>query len=268
MKFITEDDLRDKYKKEPLSVYVPPDGTKLTPGARQFLIDRGIFEEASDDVANVYGGKLNLNGGNVVQRNVQENTNRYQKSDYEYAEDLIEMVRADFYKAGYDLLGDNIHTAQRLMTIATALNKLKPCEDRKRCDGASGDEESNQNAHSNAGNNSNSINKSISNNGIVPDIKGDLNFAACTGIKDDNFDTLLKDCFYIGEFHAQHEHAKEILILHQLRCRLRHAEAKFNKYAGSDLNLQAGTKGLRQTINILSRMICAAFGSKVCQKQT
>ena len=42
MKFITEDDLRDLYKKEPFTAYDLEPETRLTPGARQFLADRGI----------------------------------------------------------------------------------------------------------------------------------------------------------------------------------------------------------------------------------
>lgn len=47
MKFITEDDLRDLYKKEPFTTYEIEPGARLTPGARQFLTDRGInkFDE-------------------------------------------------------------------------------------------------------------------------------------------------------------------------------------------------------------------------------
>ena len=42
MKFITEDELRFLYRKEPFTTYEPEPGTRLTPGARQFLLDRGI----------------------------------------------------------------------------------------------------------------------------------------------------------------------------------------------------------------------------------
>ena len=42
MKFITEDDLRDLYKKEPFMDYDLQPGERLPPGARQFLLDRGI----------------------------------------------------------------------------------------------------------------------------------------------------------------------------------------------------------------------------------
>lgn len=42
MKFITEEDLRDLYKSTPFTTYTQPEGTRLTPGARQFLVDWGI----------------------------------------------------------------------------------------------------------------------------------------------------------------------------------------------------------------------------------
>ena len=42
MKFITEEDLRDLYRKQPLTNYDLQKGERLTPGARQFLVDRGI----------------------------------------------------------------------------------------------------------------------------------------------------------------------------------------------------------------------------------
>ena len=46
MKFITEQDLRSRYRAEPFTSYTPEPGTRLTPGARQFLTDRGIRLEA------------------------------------------------------------------------------------------------------------------------------------------------------------------------------------------------------------------------------
>ena len=42
MKFITEEDLRDLYRKQPFTDYNLKEGERLTPGARQFLLDRGI----------------------------------------------------------------------------------------------------------------------------------------------------------------------------------------------------------------------------------
>ena len=52
MKFITEDDLRDLYKKEPFMDYDLQPGERLTPGARQFLLDRGINLNDDDPFLN------------------------------------------------------------------------------------------------------------------------------------------------------------------------------------------------------------------------
>ncbi|MBK5245709.1 MAG: ethanolamine utilization protein [Peptostreptococcaceae bacterium] len=58
MKFITENDLRDFNKKEPFTTYEIEPGARLTPGARQYLSDRGINMFDNDispkkDTANV-----------------------------------------------------------------------------------------------------------------------------------------------------------------------------------------------------------------------
>ncbi len=42
MKFITEMELRDLYKTEPFATYVLEPDVKITPGARQFLVDRRV----------------------------------------------------------------------------------------------------------------------------------------------------------------------------------------------------------------------------------
>lgn len=42
MKFITEADLRAAYKATPFTIYTLPSETKLTPGARQYLLDLGV----------------------------------------------------------------------------------------------------------------------------------------------------------------------------------------------------------------------------------
>lgn len=52
MKFITEEDLRDLYKKQPFMDYELQPGERLTPGARQFLLDRGINLYDDDPIIN------------------------------------------------------------------------------------------------------------------------------------------------------------------------------------------------------------------------
>ena len=42
MKFITEADLRATYKANPFTCYTLPAEARLTPGARQYLLDLGV----------------------------------------------------------------------------------------------------------------------------------------------------------------------------------------------------------------------------------
>jgi len=68
MKFITEMELRDLYKTEPFATYVLKPDTKITPGARQFLVDRRVTlvqAQCSD------GEQSNIDESNQVQ--VREN---------------------------------------------------------------------------------------------------------------------------------------------------------------------------------------------------
>ncbi|MDD6311223.1 MAG: cobalamin adenosyltransferase [Firmicutes bacterium] len=54
MKFITEEDLRDLYKTQPFTDYDLQEGERLTPGARQFLLDRSIdLYDRNDPFANI-----------------------------------------------------------------------------------------------------------------------------------------------------------------------------------------------------------------------
>ena len=55
MKFITEAELRDIYRIHPFTTYEAEPGSRLTPGARQFLADRGI--KSFDDAARNGGVK-------------------------------------------------------------------------------------------------------------------------------------------------------------------------------------------------------------------
>ena len=51
MKYITEEDLRTIYKVTPFTSYQLDTGTRLTPGARQFLQDRHISVYSADGEA-------------------------------------------------------------------------------------------------------------------------------------------------------------------------------------------------------------------------
>lgn len=55
MRFVTEGELRDAWREEPFATYRLPEGARLTPGARQFLIDFRI--EAPSAGAPASGGQ-------------------------------------------------------------------------------------------------------------------------------------------------------------------------------------------------------------------
>lgn len=59
MKFITEEYLRDLYRKEPFNTYKLEQGQRLTPGAAEYLSDKGI--ELSDDSKVNKSSKVNAN---------------------------------------------------------------------------------------------------------------------------------------------------------------------------------------------------------------
>ncbi len=67
MKFITEEDLRDLYKKQPFTDYDLKEGERLTPGARQFLVDRGVdMYDRNDPMAVLNAQKEKVKTGHAA----------------------------------------------------------------------------------------------------------------------------------------------------------------------------------------------------------
>lgn len=75
MKFITEEDLRDLYKKQPFMDYDLKPGERLTPGARQFLLDRGI--NLYDDDPFINPGFKKADSGKPAQAQACRNSRKY-----------------------------------------------------------------------------------------------------------------------------------------------------------------------------------------------
>ncbi len=59
MKFITEEYLRDLYRKDPFDTYKLEQGQRLTPGAAEYLSDKGI--KLNDDSKANKSSKVNAN---------------------------------------------------------------------------------------------------------------------------------------------------------------------------------------------------------------
>lgn len=108
MKFITEEELRDLYKKEPFTDYKTEPGTRITPGARQFLIDRGIrmFDEFTIE------GKKTAKGTEIlptIETNHPMNKRLYKK---------MKSMEALLFVAAQELLNKNVLLAQTLILLS------------------------------------------------------------------------------------------------------------------------------------------------------
>ncbi|HBV86804.1 MAG TPA: cobalamin adenosyltransferase [Desulfosporosinus sp.] len=118
MKFVTEIELRDLYRKEPFATYVLEPDTKITPGARQFLVDRRVTlvqAQCCDDK------KSNLDASNQVQ--VRENwcTQRLLRR--------MESVEALFLLIAAELLhsGDAVQS-EEIMALGKCFRNLRNAE--------------------------------------------------------------------------------------------------------------------------------------------
>jgi len=102
MKFITEEDLRYQYKSQPFTTYKLEAGTRLTPGARQFLNDKKVImgEKASPKKQ-----KQSLRQKLILAR--------------------IKTVEAEFLVAGAELLQLDVILSQKVMVLAKQISGLK-----------------------------------------------------------------------------------------------------------------------------------------------
>lgn len=116
MKFITEDDLRRMYREAPFGEYSEPEGSRLTPGGRQFLLDRGV----------TIGGRAAGKPGHLSQSPAGGDDD----SDQDRRSTLaLQTICAAFLQAGVDLLETDILLAQEVFTLEQYLAKLSHGEE-------------------------------------------------------------------------------------------------------------------------------------------
>lgn len=118
MKFITEMELRDLYKTEPFASYVLEPDTKITPGARQFLIDRRVTlvqAQCSD------GNKANFDESNQVQVREKLSTLRL-RGRMDCIESLFFLIAAELLRSGDTVLSEEI------MALAKCFRNVRNAE--------------------------------------------------------------------------------------------------------------------------------------------
>ncbi|OAA83393.1 hypothetical protein [Clostridium ljungdahlii] len=250
MKFITEIDLRDLYRKEPFTDYELKLGTRLTPEASQFLSDKGInmFDDRS-----YYKKKNVVNKEQPVKKEqiedkVQVVEKVQTKDESQTAADTkkknnwkkkklynkMKSTEALFLITEEELLNKDILWAQNVISLGKQFTKIR---------------------------------NAIQGKGSVEN----LCIKECTAINFSNYSLDLDDCFEITEFHMQLKKGRDIIILHRLRCALREIEPFIlEAYEDSEDKdaLCSDTIGkINQIINALSQMICSIFGGTKCQRK-
>lgn len=116
MKFITEIDLRDLYRKEPFTTYKLELGSKLTPGARQFLTDQGI--KMSDDG---FDRKKNIVNKEQPSASSGKRNNWRKKKVYS----KIKSIEALFLLTEQELLSRDVFLAQSIINLGKQFSNIK-----------------------------------------------------------------------------------------------------------------------------------------------
>ncbi len=241
MKFITEQNLRDLYKQKPFTTYELPDGSRLTPGGRQFLLDRGIdlydmdkpkpepvppkeepapaAEEAAPEappkeetpfVTVIRGSHSPARGGGKEKFSL-----------------VLRTIEMDFLLAMDQVSDHDICLLQQMTNMYRQLELI----------GAAAKEGS-----------------------AIPE----LYCKACSGISSENHSQCLGDCFAISDFYMQMANRHVIFTLGKLRSELEELAYDTAEYLAEDAQKQNVADALYQIVNGLSQLICTAVGGKEC----
>ena len=131
MKFITEEDLRDLYKRQPFTDYNLKEGERLTPGARQFLLDRGIdMYDRNDPIAVLNAQKEKEKAGQAVKKEAFDGCRNRKKLC-----GRIKVLQSLFLLTARDLLETDVCLSQQLTGLYRQFAALAGLPD-GRCEAA------------------------------------------------------------------------------------------------------------------------------------
>ena len=193
MRFITEEDLRQRFRRERFTEYEPEAGTRLTPGARQFLSDRGIRLTETENGVRPGNGQTGFGkkeaGSSLKQNEQPRETEAEERLQGAHpAEELpcwqLELgnLQADFLQAGLDLQREDVLVSKEIFELERNLARL-----------ASGEEMA------------------------EGERRWEMLCPACTGIGPENCRKCLADCFEITGFHAQSPNGRVVILRSRLR---------------------------------------------------
>jgi ethanolamine utilization cobalamin adenosyltransferase len=243
MKFITEEYLRDLYRKEPFNTYKLQQGQRLTPGAAEYLSDKRIKIIDNSSEANNNSSQNNdasknndsTQNDNVTQNGQVEVIEQVGKSNLNLKNRLyfkLKSIEAVFLVTSSEILKEDIILAQNIVNLGRKISNIR---------------------------------KVVGGKGTLELI----HYKECSGMNSFNFTTELDDCFEITEFHMQLEKSNVILKLHTLRCALQELQFEIiNTYENDDDGLKNRImENVNSIINLLSQLICSAVGGKECQRK-
>lgn len=115
MKFITEEYLKDVYRKEPFNIYELDNCKRLTPGARQYLLDKGI--KIVDDIS----CKNNKNPLVKQIKALPEVNKRNTKKLYF----KLKAMEALFLATGSEIIKENIILAQNIINLSKKISNIR-----------------------------------------------------------------------------------------------------------------------------------------------
>lgn len=232
MKFITESDLRVLFHEQPYKEYRIEEGSRLTPGARQFLSDRRvhILENGAKmlpDKAAVKKEKTDSDYSPVKERSDSDHSLAMERLMCQ-----VEVLEAEFLVITSGILGDNIEIAGQISKIGHEFGRIRSI-----------------------------IAENTANSEII--------FTECTGMKQMNCCQDLGNCFEITDFYIQSPNGRTLVQLNALRARIRmlriYAEEAFD--SAQDRECLAAVKDrVNQIINKISQIMCAAAGGKECKR--
>ncbi|MDU1412470.1 MAG: cobalamin adenosyltransferase [Clostridium sp.] len=231
MKFITEEYLRDVFRKEPFDTFELEEGQRLTPGAKQYLSDKGI--RMQDDVFQIKKDRKVPEVKQEVKQSLElPKKGTLNKNLKKKLCCKLKTMEAVFLVTSSEILNEDIILAQSIISLGRKISNIRNAVEGK-------------------------------------SILETIPCKPCTGITFDNFCNDIDDCFEVTEFHMQLEKSKEILKMHSLRCALREIEpVVIEAYEGNDDEFANKIIGnVNSIINTLSQMICSTVGGIKCQRK-
>lgn len=239
MKFITEYDLRAKFNEQPFTDYQMEKDTRLTPGARQFLSDRGInlFEDGTKMRFGISAGNQKtqkMGRSPTPEADLPRNAVSPEEKALAIAKliNSIEILEAEFLVMTSEIISDNIEIAGQISKLGHEIGRIKLI--------------------------------------VADEMAGlDICFEQCSGMNRENCCQDLGNCFELSDFYIQSANGKMLVQMNALRAKtraLRLCVAEVFRSAGDEKYLIEATEKLNQIINKISQLICKTAGVKECRR--